>query len=114
MLSSRNEIVKQLVWNSLMKGLVLKVKADLFHVSLEPELLLCNFLGMQLAHGRPVPPTHTHSNITVNKPAQKHPTLFAEVLGAFRAPEGNSWHRGALGKWQGGGGWCRAMTELWS
>lgn len=48
MLSCCNEIVKQLVWNSLMKGLVLKVKLIYFTSAWSQELLLCNFLGMRL------------------------------------------------------------------
>lgn len=35
------------------------------------------------------------TDMTVNKSRQQHPPLIVKVLGALRAPKGNSWHGGA-------------------
>lgn len=81
--SSCNEIVKQLVWNSLMKGLVLKVK--LIYV-MSAWSQSCSVIFRECALRRTVEWS----------PQQQHPPLLVKVLGVLRAPEGNSWHMGAL------------------
>lgn len=47
-----------------------------------------------------VPPTHSHTDITVNKPGQQHPPLFAVVLRVLlRETAGTG---GPPGRWQSG------------
>lgn len=115
MLSSPNEIVKQLVWNSLMKGLVLKVKL-IYFMSAWSQSYSVIFWECDSDPRQNGAPNSALTDITVNKRRQQHPPPLGKVLGELRAPKGNSWHGGApRGDGSlGGGGWYRAMTELWS
>ncbi len=94
MLSSCNEIVKQLVWNSLMKGLVLKVKL-IYVTSAWSQSSSVIFWECNSDVRWNGPPDSALTDTTVNKWRQQHPPLLIKVLGAPRAPQGNSWHRGA-------------------
>lgn len=100
MLLSRNEIVKQLVWNSLMKGLVLKVKL-IYFMSAWSRSYSVIFWECDSDPRQNGPPNSALTDITVNKRRQQHPPPSTKVLGALRAPEGNSWHRGAPGEEDG-------------
>lgn len=85
MLSSPNEIIKQLVWNFLMKGLVLKVKLiyvmSAWSQSCSVIFWECDSDARQIG-----PPNSALTDMTVNKWRQQHPPLFVKALWALRAP----------------------------
>lgn len=83
MLSTYNEIVKQLVWNSLMKGLVLKVKLIYFMSAWSQSYCSVIFWECDSDAQWNGPPNSALTDITVNKRRQQHPSPFAKVLGAF-------------------------------
>lgn len=84
-----------------MKGLVLKVKLIYFPSARSQSRSVIFWECDSDARWDVPPPYSALTDVAVNNRRQQHPPLFAEGLGALRAPKGNSWHKG--GPWGVGG-----------
>lgn len=85
------EIVKQLVWNSQIKGLVLKVK-QIYVVSAWSQR--CTVISAGNTHLDAQQNDSRNAALvdeSVTKWRQKHPLLLVKAMGAAAAPQGNSW-----------------------